>query len=409
MRRPGPLRGAVAIASACLILAQPAAAQRMAGSRPTDTASDEAGIWLMSDKTEQQARASGELNTDPELNRYVRGVACKVATEYCADIRVYIMNRPFFNAAMAPNGYTEVWTGSMLRASNEAELAYILGHEIVHYTHSHSLESLRADKSRRNALLAVSIGIAVIGAGAAYNSGSYQGANSIMDATNGLIDALYLASIATFFSFSREQESAADKGGAERQAAVGYSPAAAGAIWRNLLAETQASDFERVRKSERRTNIFASHPLSKDRVAVLESYAVGKPAGDLGHDRYRAAIRPHLGAWIRDDLRRRDYGQSLHLIDRLAASGDDLGVLEFYRGEAYRLRSRDGDLDRARDAYLGSAGHDDAPVEVWRELGDIRVKQDDKAGARAAYEIYLAKAPAAEDEWLVRDALNSLK
>ena len=96
------------------------------------------------------------------------------------------------------------------------------------------------------------------------------------------------------------------------------------------------------------------------------------------------------------------------MIDRLAAGGEDLGVLNYYRGEAYRLRRGDGDLVKARDAYLAAAAHPDAPLAVWRELGDIRRREGDVVGARTAYESYLAKAPQAEDAWMVQDSLSSL-
>jgi predicted Zn-dependent protease len=174
------------------------------------------------------------------------------------------------------------------------------------------------------------------------------------------------------------------------------------------MEETAASDFKRVRTSGARTNIFASHPVDSERVAALQDDLKTLPAtGETGRARHRAAIRPHLAAWLRDDLRRRDFGQTLNLIGRLASGGEDLGVLNFYRGEAYRQRRGEGDLASARDAYLAAAAYPDAPVAVWRELGDLRRKESDTAGARTAYETYLAKAPNAEDAWIVQDSLNS--
>ena len=58
-------------------------------------------------------------------------------------------------------------------------------------------------------------------------------------------------------------------------------------------------------------------------------------------------IRPFLSAWLADDLRRRDYGQTLLVIERLSSLGEDLGVLNFYRGETLRQRRSDGDLGLA--------------------------------------------------------------
>jgi predicted Zn-dependent protease len=64
---------------------------------------------------------------DPALNAYVRSVLCKVTDDYCRDVRVYIVDVPYFNASMAPNGAMMVWTGTLLRVRNEAQLALVLG------------------------------------------------------------------------------------------------------------------------------------------------------------------------------------------------------------------------------------------------------------------------------------------
>jgi predicted Zn-dependent protease len=180
-------------------------------------------------------------------------------------------------------------------------------------------------------------------------------------------------------------------------------------MWRNQIAEAAASDFPRVRSRGARANIFNTHPIETERAAALEDLAAkaGK-TGDLGRERYRAAIRPHLADWLKDDLTRRDFGQTLHIIDRLAATGDDLGVLEFYRGETYRRRRNDGDLEKALAAYLAASKAPDAPVAVWRELGDMQVKTGAGDGARLAYETYLANAPEAQDRWIVEAALKKL-
>jgi len=406
-------RLSLALLTATTLVAAPVssawAQARAAGLRPAPT-TDEGGLWSASDKAESEARAKAELNTDPALNAYIRGVACKVAAAYCNDVRVYVMDRPFFNAQMAPNGYMEVWSGLLLRVTDEAELAFVLGHETGHYVNQHSLNAWRTAKARTNAAMALSVVVAAAGAAAGAGANSASTAQSINNSVNAMVDVIYLTAIATLFAFDREQESEADRLGFERAVAAGYDPKAGVTLWQALQAETASSDFPKVRKEETHASIFATHPVTAERVAALGALARGRPAGtaDPGRVRYRAAIRPHLGAWLKDELRRRDYGQTLHLIDRLAADGEDLGVLNFYKGEAFRRRRGDGDAALALDAYLASAKAADAPVAVWRELGDLQVKAGQTAAARTAYETYLAKAPAAQDRWLVEASLKKL-
>jgi hypothetical protein len=257
--------------------------------------------------------------------------------------------------------------------------------------------------------LALTVAVGVVGAMGASQASTAQEAQNIIDATRNLADVIYLSSLAAVFSFTREQESQADDLGLRRAAASGYDPAVAPLIWQAVIDEHAASDFDKVRKTSARASIFDSHPLESVRLAALISEAKTlASAGAVGRKRYRDAIRPHLAAWLDDDLRRRDFGQTLFLLDRLGADGEDLGVVNFYRGEAYRQRRGDGDAAKAADAYLKAVAYSDAPVAAWRELGDLRRRVSDAAGARTAYETYLAKAPAAEDEWIVRDALAAL-
>lgn len=350
---------------------------------------DEGGLWGMSDRTEQEARNSGQLENDAALNAYLYEVACRVAADACGDIRLYVMNRPYFNASMAPNGYTEVWSGLLLRVEDEAQLAFVLGHEIGHYRERHSLAMLRTIRSRAGVAMVFSI--ITVGAGV------------------GIIgDIVYLGTIASVFGFSRENESEADMIGFDHAVAAGYDAHAGDLLWKNLLAETQASDNPDVRRQETRGSIFRTHPLSADRVEALEERAAAATGGETHRERYRAAIRPFLGEWLRSDLRRRDYGQTALLLDRLGAHGEDLGVIEYYRGEINRLRRGEGDRERAFQHYSNAIAQPDAPAAAWRELGEYASRDGRNADAVALFTTYLERAPQAGDRALVEARIQQL-
>lgn len=336
----------------------------------------------MSDRAENEARGSGQLETDPALNAYLRDVACRVADEHCGDIRLYVMNRPYFNASMAPNGYMEVWSGLLLRAEDEAQLAFVLGHEVGHYSQRHSLALMRTIRNRANSaavfsLLTAAAGVPIVG------------------------DIVYLGTIASVFGFSRENESEADLIGYENAIAAGYDANAGHTLWGHLIAETAASDNPDVRRQETRASIFRTHPLSSERVEVLRARAAQASGGETHRDRYRAAIRPFLDEWLRADLRRRDYGQTLLLLERLAAHGEDIGLVEFYRGEIHRIRRGDGDRERAAQHYANAIAHADAPAAAWRELGEYAARDGRNDEAAQLFTAYLARAPNASDRVLI--------
>ncbi len=354
-----------------------------------EISTDEGGLWGMSERAEQVARASGQLERDPALNAYLRDVACGVAGPYCGDIRLYVMNRPYFNAQMAPNGYMEVWSGLLLRAEDEAQLAFVLGHEIGHYGERHSLAMLRTMRGRANAAMVFSIitagaGVGVVG------------------------DIVYLGTIASVFGFSRENETQADGIGYDHAVAAGYDPQAGQRLWANLLAETRGSDNPDTRREETRASIFRTHPLSADRVEALTARASRSSGGETQRERYRQTIRPFLDGWLRSDLRRRDYGQTALILDRLSAHGEDLGLVEYYRGEINRLRRAEGDRERALEHYTNAIAQPDAPPAAWRELGDYAARDGRNVEAAGFFGAYLERAPNAGDRALIEARLAQL-
>ncbi|MBX3428082.1 MAG: M48 family metallopeptidase [Hyphomonadaceae bacterium] len=369
-------------------LAQPTVRPPPSRARPAID-SDEGGLWGMSDRAEIEARNSGQLERDPALNAYLYEVACRVADDVCGDIRLYVMNRPYFNASMAPNGYMEVWSGLLLRAEDEAQLAFVLGHEIEHYRQQHSLAMMRTVRARAGAaavfsIIAAGAGVGIVG------------------------DIVYLGTLASVFGFSRENESEADQIGYDHAVAAGYDPHAGHTLWSNLVAETQVSDNPDTRRRETRASIFRTHPLSADRVEALEERAANASGGETNRERYRAAIRPFLDPWLRADLRRRDYGQTAALLDRLAAHGEDLGVVEYYRGEINRLRRGDGDRERAFQHYTTAITYPDAPAAAWRELGDFAARDGRNAEAVTLLTTYLERAPDAGDRAFVEARIGQL-
>lgn len=403
--------GAVTVAVPALVAAQESVQVRPPGARPV-AQSVEHNLWAASADAEREAMRSALRIEDERLQSYVRDVTCRVVPDHCDDVRAQAFRRPAFNAFVMPNGYIEVWSGLMLRASNEAELAFVLAHEGAHFTGNHSLRQWESAKRTQGALLALSI---VASAAASFDA-NYVDYGRYVDV---LTTAAYLGGLASLFAYSREFEFEADAVGQQRLAAAGYDPRAAANIWRTVIRLDQASDNERIRRSESRGSVFRTHPLTMDRLTTLETAAATLPvgtgrfdgapqSGELGEARYRAMIRPFLAAWLRDELRGRDFGATLALLTQLEAGGDP-GVTGYFKGEVYRLRRSAGDEDRAIAAYQAATSHADCPPEAWRELGTSLNRKGDRAGALAAFEAYIAQAPAAPDAQLVARQIERLR
>lgn len=403
--------GAVTVAGPALATAQDAVQVRPPGARPA-AQSVEHNLWAASADAEREAMRSALRIEDERLQSYVREVTCRVVPEHCGDVRAQAFRRPAFNAFVMPNGYIEVWSGLMLRASNEAELAFVLAHEGAHFTGNHSLRQWESAKRTQGALLALSI----VASAAATFDANYVDYGRYVDV---LTTAAYLGGLASLFAYSREFEFEADAVGQRRLAAAGYDPRAAASIWRTVIRLDQASDNERIRRSESRGSVFRTHPLTMDRLNTLETAAATLPVGtgrfdgapqtgELGEARYRDMIRPFLAGWLRDELRGRDFGATLALLIQLEAGGD-AGVIGYFKGEVYRLRRGTGDDERAIAAYQAATSHPDCPAEAWRELGTSLNRKGDRAGALTAFESYIERAPNAPDAALVTRQVERLR
>lgn len=416
---PAYAQDAVAAKAANVDLSQDSP-KRLKGAKPAPKSLEE-GLWVESAKAEKKATTSGERTKDRAVELYVQSVMDKVMGEHVGESRVLVMERPLFNASMAPNGYTEVWTGLLLRVQTEDELAFVLSHEAGHYLHNHSIRAYQNYKDNQNAAMAASLLIGLLATAAAANAGTYQAASDISNIGSLAIDLIYLGTIASYFGYSRETESYADIYGHAYATKSGYNGVAGENLWQDRVAETQASDNPKIRKSATRSNIFSSHPLDSERIATLKTYHAKISANSPSAEKqtpptkeqlaYREKIRPYLAKWLAHDLLRRDYGQSLHILTRLLQTNTDLGVIHFYRGEALSMRNTEAngvkDSDEAIKAYLSALKFDDAPVETHRQIGNLYRKLGKNAESVASFKSYLQKAPEAEDAWIIQDMIDT--
>ena len=357
-----------------------------------EMSSDEAGLWMQVDKIESQVRTAPNIIRDERLNTYVSGVICKLAGDYCPSIRVYIVDTPLWNASCYPNGMVMVNTGLLLQMKNEAQFAFVLGHEITHYTHSHVVEGWR-NKVRTSGFLAVA-NLALAGLGAGYG----------VD-TRGAISLVNNAGIHSMIAFSRDQERDADNGGFQRTTALGYAPSEAPAIWENMVADNKADP-------DYRAAFFSDHPGEEERVTSNKKWAdqVAPTRTDwfTNEDAYHAATAPFIRRWVDQELALAQPDRSIAIFRRLAANTPSQGIYQYGLGEAYRKRNQKNDNAAAENAYRGALAAPGAPPEAWRGLGLLAMKSGDNAKAKDAFTQYQAKLPDASDKAMIEFYLSQL-
>lgn len=340
-------------------------------------------LWGQMNRVEERLKRSRELVRDEAIIAYLRDIACRLAAKHCADLRVYLVRTPVFNATMAPNGMMSIYTGLLLRAQNEAQLAAVLGHEIGHYLARHTLQRFEVQQATRTATGILSMGLGAAGLG-------------------GLGPVAEITAIAGLQAYSRDHEREADEIGFELMSEAGYRPIESARVWEQIMEEEEAGT------NDSPNFLFSSHPPTKERIATLRKRAEqrGQMRGEVHAERYHEKLRTLRPLMFEDELRRREFARSLVLFGQIAKARGEDGELAFWTGEAYRLRDRDGDRARAREAYARALAHPDAPAATHRSLGLLAQREGDQNTAAAAFRRYLELAPDAPDRDMIRSFLR---
>ena len=215
----------------------------------------------------------GDYVTDPTVTNYVRQVGNRLGA--VADRKLpyefVVINSSDLNAWALPGGKLAINRGLLVELKNEAELAAVLGHEIVHAAARHG-----AQQMEQGQLLQIGAAVASIGAAAYGGSalGEMVGQGSMLGAQ--LLSAKY----------GRDDELEADRYGMKYMKAAGYDLQAAVALQELFVRKFEGGSADRL------SSLFASHPPSPERVAANKRTMaeMGGPGGDLGTERYQAGI-----------------------------------------------------------------------------------------------------------------------
>tara|TARA_B100000029_G_scaffold127282_1_gene120958 strand:- start:306 stop:1769 length:1464 start_codon:yes stop_codon:yes gene_type:complete len=192
-------------------------------------------------------KAFGGAYEDPKLTPYIKSIGqflVRTSETPGADFTFTILNTPLVNAFALPGGYVYVTRGLLALASNEAEVAGVLAHEIGHVTARHS-------------------------ASRATNTGLAQLGLIILDVLSGSSMASQIGEVgalAVIQSYSRDDEFEADSLGVKYLSRAGFDPNAMSTFLEKLGAH---SSFESARlgvAQQKGIDFFASHPRTPERV-----------------------------------------------------------------------------------------------------------------------------------------------
>ena len=211
----------------------------------------------------------GDYVADPQVQAYVQEVGNKIAkvSDRQLPYEFHVINNSTPNAWALPGGKIAINRGLLTELGSEAELAAVLGHEVVHAAAKHSAQAIQRGTLLQAAVLAAGIATA----DSEYGRVAAMGAN----ASAALFNAKY----------GRDAERQSDIFGMNYMSRAGYDPQGAVDLQQTFveLKDGQKSDFLR--------GLFASHPPSQERLAANRAHASTLPNGGVsGQARYRAVM-----------------------------------------------------------------------------------------------------------------------
>ena len=346
----------------------------------------EAGLWMQMNNYEEQLKTSGSRVKDKNLDKYLKDLLCAL-TVYCKDIRVYVLDIPYFNAFMAPNGMMVVWTGLLLRAENEAQLSAVIGHEAGHYIKRHSLKAWLDAKARTDLMALLSIGLAV---------GGVPGGGDIFNITQ-LLQAGIMA------KHSRDNEREADEIGLDALIKAGYDPDEAPKVWENIIKEMELGE------NKKPPAFLASHPNPKERIKNLQEQTkrYSKIERKKNKENLKKIIHPYLKKWIRNEIRvNNKIEQTEFVFSKVFNDTNNLYLLKFYQGEIYRLKKDEEKNKKAIKLYRDSIKENKDFPDAYRELGLLLLKENKNNEAKEKLKKYVDLAPNAKDVEIVKSYIK---
>ncbi|GAA4007922.1 M48 family metalloprotease [Sphingomonas humi] len=229
----------------------------------------------------------GGADTGPR-GAYVDSVGRRVAAYSGVNpgsYRFTTLNSAVENAFAVPGGYVYITRQLMGLMNDEAELAFVLGHETGHVAANHA--QARESASQRNAIggiLGAILG-SVIGGGIGNAIGQLAQTGSQLNT----------------LKFSRAQEYDADRLGISYMTRAGYDPAGSSTMLAALGRATALEARVQGRDSRSTPEWASTHPLSENRVSQANQMARGTGRYGTGlhnRDQFLAQLE---GVYVDDD------------------------------------------------------------------------------------------------------------
>lgn len=353
-----------------------------------------------------QQSQGGQYVVDPGLTAYVNQVGKKLAAVSDLPSLPYefvVLNNDVPNAWAMPGGKLAINRGLLVQLDDEAQLAAVLGHEIVHAAARHGA-------SAKSQQMVVGAGALLAGVAIANKKPEY----GVL-----AVGALAVGANAWNSKYSRDHETQADIYGIKYMSKAGYDPQAAvelQELFVRMMDKQEPSWLE---------GLFASHPPSRDRVAANKTEVAKYPKGGA---RNKEAFQRALSQLKRDKdaytnyqeamkaAKSKQYDKALSLVDNSIQQQPKENLFWELKGQLLLQKDQNKEaipaLDKAINANpnffrpyiyrgmaykeLGNSSLAERDLvasqrllptqEASEQLGDMALTKGDRNAARAYYQ-----------------------
>lgn len=225
-----------------------------------------------------------------DIQKYVSDLGMKIVRANKLEANPYhytftVVDVVDVNAFAMPAGTIFVTAPLIAMASNEAELAGVISHEVGHVVARHSAERMYAMEKAQNKTWLYAAGGAVVGAAAGLGLGvllcekgdavclaKAAAIGGVVGAGGGLLAQKY-----TFLVNSREDEMEADRLGFKYSVAAGYDKDEVGKFYEKLLAFEKSAQKSGGGVVKSLSDAMSTHPPSEERVKQMNELAAKSP------------------------------------------------------------------------------------------------------------------------------------
>lgn len=304
--------------------------------------SQELSIGAEQYKPTQQTQG-GRFYLDPELNLYIQEVGqklAKVSDRPDLPYEFVVLNSSTPNAWALPGGKIAINRGLLMEFEDEAQLASVLGHEIVHAAAGHSVQRMQQS-------MLISAGVA--GLGFALSDNEWAGL---------IMGGAAMGAQLALAQYSQGDELESDHYGIRYMKAAGYDPQAAVELQEVFVRLSEGNNPGFIE------GMFATHPPSRKRVQENQELVDEIGAGGYrGRDVYQkklSFLRDRQPAYDAHDEALKLAGDdkldlALEKINEAIRIEPDEAAFYSLRGRIFRaqdnLQKAQADFDKATSLY----------------------------------------------------------